>query len=89
MLFILIIFLIILILIIRISFLTLIERFILRLRQNRLGPNKISFLGFIQSFIDGLKLIKKRDSKFLINNINKILRIIILIINLNFYLILF
>lgn len=43
----------------RIAFVTLFEREILGLRQNRLGPNKIIFLGLFQAIFDGLKLVKK------------------------------
>lgn len=42
-----------------VAFITLFEREILGLRQNRLGPNKIIFFGIFQALLDGLKLVKK------------------------------
>jgi len=42
-----------------VAFVTLLERKILSLSQNRLGPNKIVFLGLLQPVIDGIKLFKK------------------------------
>jgi NADH-quinone oxidoreductase subunit H len=51
--------LIIILILLSIAFVTLFEREILGLRQNRLGPNKIIFLGIFQALIDGLKLVKK------------------------------
>jgi len=53
--------LLIIFLIVNISFLTVFERFIISLRQNRLGPNKNSIFGLFQSFFDGLKLLKKEN----------------------------
>lgn len=41
------------------AFITLIERKVLRLRQLRLGPNKITILGIFQPVIDGVKLLFK------------------------------
>lgn len=46
-------------LILRVGFLTLSEHFFLGLVQFRLGPNKVIFLGFFQTLIDGLKLLQK------------------------------
>lgn len=50
---------IVIIILLGIAFVTLFEREILGLRQNRLGPNKIIFLGLFQALLDGLKLVKK------------------------------
>jgi len=46
-------------LILGIAFVTLCERHMLGSSQIRLGPNKISFMGFVQPLWDGLKLFKK------------------------------
>jgi NADH-quinone oxidoreductase subunit H len=52
-------FLFFLFIIICISFITILERHSLALRQYRIGPNKAGFVGMLQAVFDGLKLFKK------------------------------
>ena len=46
---------------INVAFVTLLERKVLGLRQLRLGPNKISFMGVLQPFRDAIKLLTKQS----------------------------
>jgi NADH:ubiquinone oxidoreductase subunit H len=42
-----------------IAFLTLFERHVLGMRQDRKGPCKVSYFGTLQALFDGFKLFKK------------------------------
>jgi len=44
---------------IRIAFITLVERKVLSYRQSRIGPNKVTIIGFVQPVMDGIKLLFK------------------------------
>lgn len=53
-----------------VAFTTLIERIVLRLCGNRIGPNKVSIKGILQPLADALKLLKKSRNSIL--NFSKI-----------------
>lgn len=54
--------------ILRIAFYTLIERKILRYKQNRKGPNKIRIIGVLQPISDAIKLLTKKEFKLTFSN---------------------
>ena len=59
---------------ISVAFFTLYERKLLSYRQNRVGPNKVSFIGLLQPISDAIKLFRKE--RLLPYKSNKILYII-------------
>jgi NADH-quinone oxidoreductase subunit H len=44
-----------------VAFFTLFERKVIGLFHNRLGPNKVSFIGIVQPLLDAFKLLTKQN----------------------------
>jgi len=44
-----------------VAFFTLFERKLMGLFHNRLGPNKVSFMGLFQPLLDAFKLLSKQN----------------------------
>ena len=47
--------------ILSIAFFTLFERKVIGLFHNRVGPNKVSFIGLLQPLLDAFKLLSKQS----------------------------
>lgn len=52
-------FIVILCVILSVALMTLAERKIMGAMQRRIGPNKVGYLGLLQPFADGIKLVLK------------------------------
>ena len=50
-----------LLILLSVAFFTLFERKVIGLFHNRLGPNKVSFLGLVQPLLDAFKLLTKQN----------------------------
>jgi NADH:ubiquinone oxidoreductase subunit H len=50
-----------LLLLLSVAFFTLFERKVIGLFHNRLGPNKVSFIGLLQPLLDAFKLLSKQN----------------------------
>jgi NADH:ubiquinone oxidoreductase subunit H len=44
-----------------VAFFTLFERKVIGLFHNRVGPNKVSFVGLVQPLLDAFKLLSKQN----------------------------
>jgi len=62
-----------LLILLSVAFFTLFERKVMGLFHNRIGPNKVSFVGLLQPLLDAFKLLTKqsitplRSNKFVYN----------------------
>ena len=50
-----------LLILLSVAFFTLFERKVIGLFYNRLGPNKVSYIGIVQPLLDAFKLLSKQN----------------------------